>query len=264
LTGDTQATAYQISKSIFLSFLEGYTNSVGGIQSAGGITTLFTSINSKTTTVFASIVPGLFVFALILQISMLGSLLTSEYEKHTLNRIILSPIDPLTYLIAVTLFQLTITTIQFPFMVFTAQLFGFTTQGSYLLAYIVLLLTTFSVIGFAFFIGATLQHPDTAGMLGGLISAPLGFISGAFIPVPPIVLIPNIFPTAGGNLRDFSLYDLLPTTHAVNALNGILLHNYSIVDVLIDISSMLVLSLILFFIGGLYFTRQRLMRASQG
>ena len=260
--GDTASNSFQIIKPIFLSIIDSYSKSISGLTHTGGITVISESINSKEQSIFDTIVPGIFVFALILQISVLGSLLTAEYESGTLNRIILSPIDPVSFLTGLTLYQLTITTIQFPVMLLTAYVFGFSSQGNYLLSYILLLLTSFSVIGFSFIVGSIIKHPDTAGMLGGLISAPLAFISGAFVSVPQIILIKNVFPTSTGVVRDFSLYDLLPTTHAVNALNGVLLRNYGPQDILFEICSLILISIAIFFLGVLYFTKKRLMRAS--
>ena len=258
--GNTASNSFQIIKPIFLSILESYSRSIGGFDYSGGINIRAESINSRSQSLFDTIVPGLFVFALILQISVLGSLLTAEYESGTLNRIILSPIDPVSYLTGLTLYQLTIVTIQFPIMIITAYFFGFSSQGNYFIAYIILLLTSFSVIGFSFIIGSIIKHPDTAGMLGGLISAPLAFISGAFVPVPQIVLIKNIFPTSDGGTRDFTLYDLLPTTHAVKALNGVLIRNYGLNEILVEMNSMIMISVIIFFIGVFFFTKKRLMR----
>ena len=94
-------------------------------------------------------------------------------------------------------------------------------------------------------------------MLGGLISAPLAFISGAFFPVPQIVIIKDIFPVSTGGVRNLNLYDLLPTTYAVQALDGVLLYNYGIREIWVEVVAMMVISLALFFIGSIYFINQR-------
>jgi len=77
------------------------------------------------------------------------------------------------------------------------------------------------------------------------------FFSGAVYPIPRIIL----FQIAGFNI---SLYDLLPPTHAVMALNKILTLGADLADVLYEIISLLVLSLLYYLVGILIFQRRHL------
>jgi len=88
---------------------------------------------------------------------------------------------------------------------------------------------------------------------------PIAFMSGAFMEVPAIILFQASFPTPSGLMRDFGLWDLVPTTHTVNALRSILLYNFELNDVLAEIIWLVVPSIILLLLGIILFTKQRLM-----
>ena len=65
---------------------------------------------------------------------------------------------------------------------------------------------------------AFFSNEDVAGTVTGFGAPILGFMTGAFVETPKIVLFPNSFPTAGGYARDFLLWDFIPLTHGINAI----------------------------------------------
>ena len=85
-------------------------------------------------------------------------------------------------------------------------------------------------------------------------------MSGAFVEIPQIILIPNSFPTSGGVMRDFLLWDLLPLTHGVNAIRQVLLYDFTIDQVFPDIITNLLLSCIMLIVFVYLFKKMRFRR----
>jgi ABC-2 type transport system permease protein len=79
------------------------------------------------------------------------------------------------------------------------------------------------------------------------------FFSGAIFPMPAVTLF-----TVGQ--QDIGLYDLLPPTHAVVALNKILTLGAGFKDVAYELAALLLLSLIFFAVGVALFQRMQLKR----
>ena len=80
------------------------------------------------------------------------------------------------------------------------------------------------------------------------------FFSGAVYPLPRV----RFFEVAG---RVISLYDVIPPTHAVVALNKILTLGTGLMDVLYELVSLVVLSA-LYFAIGIWLFHQRHMRTA--
>jgi ABC-2 type transport system permease protein len=77
------------------------------------------------------------------------------------------------------------------------------------------------------------------------------FFTGAIFPIPKVVLF-----TLGG--RAIGLYDLLPPTHAVVALNKVLTLGAGLADVMYEVSALLILSLAYFALGAWLFQRKHM------
>ena len=83
---------------------------------------------------------------------------------------------------------------------------------------------------------------------------PLGalmFLSGAIFPLPKVVLL-----TIGG--LEIGLYDLLPPTHAVVALNKVLTLGAGLGQVAYELTALLILSVAYFAIGVWLFQRTQM------
>ena len=74
------------------------------------------------------------------------------------------------------------------------------------------------------------------------------FFSGVVYPLPKIILF-----TLGGH--EIGLYDILPPTHAVAALNKILTLGADLSEITFELSALAILSAIYFFIGVWMFKR---------
>ena len=97
---------------------------------------------------------------------------------------------------------------------------------------------------------------ETVAQAFVIANFPLGlfmFFSGAMFPIPQVPLI-----TIAG--RSIGLYDILPPTHAVVALNKVLTLGADLGDVTYELAALLVLS-VLYFAVGVWLFRRRHLRA---
>lgn len=209
------------------------------------------TVTSQELTGFDLIAPGLMVFAILNLIPGAASTLAREVELGTIDRLRQSPARAATILGGVTLAQLALAAVSVALMLLTARLLGFHNQGSYLVAYGVAFVAALAVVGIGMIVAAFVKTQQEAATLGTLISVPGSFLSGAFFPLPKV----ELFDVAG---RTVHLYSLLPTTHAVDALRGVLTLGRSMGDVVWELGALVLLALLYFGIGAALYRRMRL------
>ncbi len=168
---------------------------------------------------FNLIAPGLMVFAIMLLIGYAATTLSRETEQGTLHRFQLAQASWMGYLGGVTLAHLLLASFAFGMMLLGAHVMGFENNGSYLHAYVIILITAVSALGVGMVIAAVSKRREEAANLSMLAALPLGFLSGAFFEVP------------GVEIKGFDIYELLPTTHAITALRAILNDGQTLSDV---------------------------------
>ncbi len=79
----------------------------------------------------------------------------------------------------------------------------------------------------------------------------LMFFSGGMFPLPPLRLF-----TVGD--RAMNINDLLPTTHAINAMSKILNYGVGLRDVAFELAAIIVLTIVFFAVGVWVFTRRHM------
>lgn len=208
-------------------------------------------VTSSSLTTFDRLAPGLMVFAVLNLVPGAAATLARESELGTLERVRQSPTRALELLGGVALAQIVLASVSVALMLLTAKLLGFHNQGSYAVAYVVALGAGLAVVGLGMVVAAFARTQQEAANIGVLISVPSSFLSGAFFELPPVPLF-----TAGG--IEWGLYDLIPTTHAVEAMRAVLTFGRGFADVGGTIAVLGVLALLLFGIGVGLYKRQRL------
>lgn len=204
---------------------------------------------------FDYMVPGLIVFALLLQISVVAGSLLRDVEKGTLDRLKLSKVHSFDLLFGTFSVWSLITIMQVLVLLAVAIALGYTHQGDFRslgLGVLIGLIAGMASISLALIIASLTTNERQAASLSGMLSMPLGFLAGAFIPLPQQVLF-----ELGGHT--YQLYDLLPWTWAIAALRSVLTYGSGLsADVVFDMSWLLVLTAILFVIGVITYARTRL------
>lgn len=249
--GDLTNPYYPVAAILATSAIDAYTQDASGSQPylylieepLGG---------SAARTEFEIYVPGLLVFAIMMLVFMAAMMVAREVESGTLRRLQITRTTSFDLLggIAVAMLLVGITAELLTFA--TALALDFRSQGPIWVAILIGGLTSLSVIGTGLVVAGFSRTVVQAFIIANFPLAFFMFFSGAIFPVPKIVVF-----SFGG--QEMGLFDILPTTHAVVAMNKIFTLGASLADVAIELLALAVLS-ILYFAAGVWLFQRRHMR----
>ncbi|MGZ4864533.1 MAG: ABC transporter permease [Halobacteriota archaeon] len=204
---------------------------------------------------FDFLMPGLIVFAVLLQVSLIASSLVRDDEMGLLNRLKLSKLRAFDLLFGTFLTWTIITVGQTLILIGIAIALGFHYQGDFSslgLATLIGAIAGMASISLALLIASFSQKNMQALILGAMIATPLAFLAGAFLPLPR-----QVFVEFGG--RPFQVYDVLPWTHAVSSLRSVLTFGSGLSgDVVYEMTWLVVLTAILFVVGVVTYAHVKL------
>jgi ABC-2 type transport system permease protein len=206
---------------------------------------------SGTRTEFETYVPGLLVFAVIMLIFPAAMAVTREVESGTLRRLRLTRMRAIDLLGGISLAQVLVGALSIALALVTAWSLGFRSQGSIWLAFLIGMVTALSVVALGLVVASFAKTAMQAFLVANFPLALLMFFSGAIYPIPRVAL----FSVAG---REIGLYDILPATHAVTALNKVLSLGAGLGDVTYELCALLLLTCLYFVFGVWLFQRAQL------
>jgi len=171
-----------------------------------------------------------------------------EVETGTLRRLIITPMTSFDLLggISAALVLVGVASVVLTFI--TAVALGFHSQGPMWVAMLVGAVTSLSIIGMGMVVACFSRSVSQAFVIANFPLGLLMFFTGAIFPVPQPTLFEIGEHTVG-------LFDLLPPTHAVVALNKVLTLGVGLEGVLYELTALLVLSLGYFALGCWLFQR---------
>jgi len=207
--------------------------------------------NSAARTEFENYVPALFIFAVILVIFQAAMTPAREVESGTLRRLRLTRVNSFELLGGITAWLVLVALLEVALTFVVALACGFRSQGSLWLAILVIAITSLSVIGAGMIVAAFSKTVSQAFVIANF---PLGlfmFMSGVIYPLPRTPLF-TLFGHA------VAIYDVLPTTHAVLALNKIFTLGLGFKDILFELSALTLLSVIYFAVGVWIFQKRQM------
>ena len=196
-------------------------------------------------------IPGILIISVVMLVFIISMTITYEVEAGTLRRLQMTSMKTSDLLIGISLPTVLLGVVSLLLTLFVAILLGFNSQGSIWAALLIGGITAVAVVGIGLIVAAFSKSVSQAFIIANFPLIFFMFFSGAVYPIPRIIL----FQIGGLNI---SLYDLLPPTHAVMALNKILTLGAGLADVLYEINSLLVLSLVYYLIGIWIFQRRHL------
>jgi len=245
--GDLSNTYYMIGANLALGSLDAF------IQQTSGQRPLVEYIEaplgaSGTRSEFETYIPGTLIFSTILIIFLASMLVAREIENGTLRRLQLTPMSAFDLLAGVTIALVLVGVVSLVLSLIVAVLLGFHSQGPLWLALLIGAVTCLSVIGLGMLVASFTRSVSQAFVVANFPLAMMMFFCGVIFPLPQV----KLFSLAG---QVVSLYDILPPTHAVTALNKILTLGAGIQDVGYELVSLCVLSLFYFTIGAWLFNR---------
>lgn len=197
-------------------------------------------------TEFENYVPGIIIFSILIQLYLFTLLLIKEKESGVFIRYRLCGISSFSYILGHTIVFTSIAALSLIVTVVTAFILGFKTTESIIYNLISVIVVCFilnwSVIGISFILSGFTKSTLHGLLITTFPFMTLVFFSGSVYPFPKIV-ITNMLG------RDIGLFDILPSTHAVNILHKILTFGTDITSLKYDFIGLVFLSLILLYIG---------------
>jgi ABC-2 type transport system permease protein len=200
---------------------------------------------------FENYVPGLMVFAVIMLVFPAAMTVAREIESGALRRLQLTRMTALDLLGGISASLVLVGAASVVLTCLTAWALGFRSEGRWWVAILVGAVTSLSVIGVGLLVACFSRTVTQAFLIANF---PLGFFmffSGTVFPIPHVPL----FTLAG---HAVGLYDVLPPTHAVVALNKVLTLGAGLGDVLYELAALFILSLVYFTAGVWLFQRTHL------
>ncbi len=202
---------------------------------------------------FEIAVPGLLVLAIIMLMLSASSAIVVEAEKKTLIRLKISKVTALEFLGGVSIIQILLGVAGVVLTLMVALGFGFRFEGSLLLVLLVAVLASVSIIAFSVLIAAFSKSVTQVLIAGNFPLFLFMFFSGAMFPL-------NVNEWFSVGDYDISIISLLSPSHAVSALNKVLIMQQGFGNIIPEICMLILLSL-LYFLAGVLFYRRRHMRS---
>lgn len=250
LSGDLTNPQYIVAATLALAPLEDFVAAAQGTdrpvivieQPLGG---------SGARSEFEIYVPGLFIFAIVMLVFQAAMAVTREVEAGTLRRMQITRMTAFDFLGGTSLALLLVALVSVGLTFLTALACGFHSQGPLWLALLVCILTGLAVIATGLVVAALSHTVSQAFIIANFPLALYMFFSSLIFPLPR----GELFAIFG---HGFSLYDLLPPTHAVNALNKIFTLGAGAGDVLYELIGLVVLTGSYFALGVWLFKRRHM------
>jgi ABC-2 type transport system permease protein len=202
--------------------------------------------------VFELYVPGMLILAIIMMMFSASAAIVREPEIQTLKRLKLSNLSALEFLTGISLVQIIVAFISMVLALITAIMLGYKIiPGT--LWYIILIgfLTSLSIIAFSLLFAAFCRSIKDVAIIATVPMLIFMFFTGAAMPIKGGTLF------SIGNF-DFTFTGILSPTHAINALNKVLLLGQPPVKTIPDISALFILTLVYFFLGVWAFNRRHM------
>ena len=198
-------------------------------------------------------VPGILIISVVMLVFIVSMTIIYEVEAGTLRRLQLTRMTALDLLAGISLSTILLGVITVLLTFFVAVALGFQSLGSIWAAILIGAITAVAIVGVGLIVAAFSNSVSQAFIIANFPLILFMFFSGAVYPLPRI----RFFEFAG---QVVSIYDVIPSTHAVIALNKILTLGVDLGGVLYELVSLVLLS-ILYFAIGVWIFHRRHMRA---
>jgi ABC-2 type transport system permease protein len=249
--GDVTDTKYVIPAIWANEVLSDYISAVTGKSRILKITE--TAIGSSSSVdEFNYSVPGLLILSLIMLMFTAAIAIVTEVENKTMLRLKLSRVNSIEFLTGISIIQIGIGFISILLSLALAISLGFSYTGSLMVLLFIALLTSISIIAFSLIIAAITKTVNEVLIVGNFPMFMFMFFTGVAFPIGGKTL----FTVAG---YPFKLPGLMSPNHAVSALKKVLIMNMNLSDIIPEIFTLLILTL-LYFLIGIWMFKKRHMR----
>jgi len=181
------------------------------------------------------IIPGLVAIMLqIVAIVLTAIAIVRERERGTLEQLLVTPIDPLGLMLGKLAPYLAIGIVETA-IILAVMRFGFSVpiQGSLVFLFAMALVYLFALLALGLFISTRAQTQAQAQQMAQFFFLPSIFLSG------------YIFPTAGLPVILYAIGRVLPATHMIEIMRGIVLRNAGPRELMPNVAALIVISVVL-------------------
>jgi ABC-2 type transport system permease protein len=197
-----------------------------------GITTA--TVNTQQTQYIDFLIPGLIGFSILTSPMFSLVNISSEYKKNKLfKQLSLTPLTKMEWLTSKVMWYIVLTIAGFLLMVGVgvAAFNAHVTISIWLLPFLILGPMLFAALGML--VGTVTKNPETAGVVGNIVTFPMMFLAGTFF---PISAMPQY-------LQTFA--HVLPLFYVTEGLNNVMVYN-NIPAAAIDIAVLGIITLVIF------------------
>jgi ABC-2 type transport system permease protein len=199
-------------------------------------------------------VAGNIVFGIMFVIVTASTVLVRENVTGTLRRLRLTRMKAAELLVGATLAQMVLAVIQMLITFGAAVLMGFQNNGSVWLTIGIGLLLNLSAVGLGLVVACFARNDGEAANLASGVMVPMVFLSGALYPMPEAPIA-----TVAG--RTIQIYDLLPATHASEAMRRVMVFGDGPGEIAYELVALALLSLVILALGVMLYDRLQMRRA---
>ena len=200
-----------------------------------------TTVNTQQTKYVDFLIPGLVGFSILVNPMFSLVNISSEYKKTKLfKQLSLTPLTKMEWLTSKIIWYIVLTIASFVLMVAVGiLLFGaHVTLTAGLIPFLLIGPTFFASLGML--VGTVTKDPETAGVIGNIVTFPMMFLSGTFFPISLMPLY----------LQDIA--HVLPLFYVVEGLNNVMVYgNYT--GAIIDLSVIAIITTIVFVLAARLF-----------
>jgi len=192
------------------------------------------TVNTQQTAYIDFLIPGLIGFSILTSPMFSLVNISSEYKKTKIfKQLSLTPLTKMEWLTSKVIWYIVLTMAGFLLMV-GVGIFAFgahVTLSLWLIPFLVLGPMLFAALGML--VGTVTKSPETAGVIGNIVTFPMMFLAGTFFPISSM---PDY-------LQTFA--HVLPLFYVTEGLNNVMVYN-NISNALIDIAVLAVLTVLIF------------------
>jgi ABC-2 type transport system permease protein len=245
--GDQGHPYYALAAVFIFSELESYTFEATGQQMPFNPQERFIG-DGTVRRDFDNYVPGLLIVAITMIIFSVSIGVSREIENGTMRRLMMTRMNSFDLMGGVSLVYIFFSLVSVLLSFGVAIVLGYHYIGSLILAVIISVIAAMTAIGAGLITACFSRTVGRAAIIANFPLLLLLFLSGSIFPLPS----PPLF-TIGE--RAIRLFDFLPTSHAVIALNKVLNLGAGVDGIAYELTALLILTAVLFAVGIWLFRR---------
>ena len=195
------------------------------------------TVNSQQTQYIDFLIPGLIGFSILVNPMFSLVNISSEYKKTKLfKQLSLTPLTKIEWLASKVIWYITLSAVSFLLMIGIGILaFGaHITLTVWLIPFLILGPMLFASLGML--VGTVTKNPETAGVIGNIVTFPMMFLAGTFF---PISTMPQYLQT---------IAHVLPLFYIIEGLNNVMVYG-NITGAGIDVAVVLVITAVIFILA---------------